>query len=344
MSATTVSAGIETGPAALPDATSATNRIRFFCWNRYLSPDCLTQFTRESGVAVDFVGFVSDDDCLHRVKSGEVFDVIMATDYAAHVLMGRGLLRPLDFTRLPNWEYMTVPELREPPLDPGTGGVKYTTVNYWGTEGFTARLDKVPHPVNSWKMLFDSTYKGQISMLGGAREAFAPALFLLGSDANCTDPATVEEATRMLIAQRPLVLSYDSDRVGPYLEDGTALVHCWNGDAAEAIRRGTHQFIYLLPNEGFSLWGDAPCIPANAREVEAAHLLLDFLMRPDIGALNADYSGYLPAIPAAVDLVKSLAQRSLSPTEDQVKRGVVQRDLGPFNEVYEEAFARVLAS
>ena len=89
---------------------------------------------------------------------------------------------------------------------------------------------------------------------------------------------------------------------------------------------------------------DAPFIPANAPDPEAAHLFLDFLMRPEIAALNADYSGYPPAISAADELLKSLIQRSLRPLDTQLARGVFQRDLGPVNKLYEDAFGRVLAS
>jgi spermidine/putrescine transport system substrate-binding protein len=328
-------------PADTPN--SPARRVRFLCWDDYVDPACLAEFTAETGVGVETVVMKNDDDCIHRVTSGEPFDAVLGTDYAAQVLIGRGLVRPLSLDHLPNWSLVTDARFREPVFDPGTGGVKYTSVNYWGTEGFAVRIDKVPHVVNSWKMLFDETYAGQIAMLGGAREVFAPALYLLGSDCNCTDRALVAEATEMLIAQHPLVVSYDSSDVRSHLLDGTAVVHCWNGDAASALSHGVFQIAYLLPDEGFSAWMDAPFIPARASDPEAAHQLLDFLLRPEVAARNADFSGYMPVLPAADALVKSAVQRSLQPLESQAARGVFQRDLGAFNGVYEEAFLRVLA-
>ena len=335
----------DVSPAAAPDDVSSPSRsIRFFCWNDYISPNCLAAFTSATGIGVETVVFESDDDCLHRLKARESFDVVLATDYAAQVMINLGLLQPLSFERLPNWNKVTQPEFQQPVFDPGSDGRKYTTVNFWGTEGFTVRLDKVERPVNSWKMLFDERYRGQIAMLGGSREVFAPALNLLGSNVNCTDRAIIEQATQMLIAQHPLVVSYDSSNVSARLLDGTAIVHCWNGDAAAALSHGAYQLAYLLPQEGYSMWADAPCVPTNAPDPDAAHLFLDFLMRPEIAARNADYSGYLPVIPAADALVRSAVQRSLRPLESQIARGVFQCDLGPFQDVYDEAFARVLAS
>lgn len=321
------------------------HHIRLLSWRLYVDPECLAAFERETGIGVEEVTILSDDDCLRHVRSGEAFDVVLNSEYCASVLIREGLVQPLDLARLPNFALVTDPTFRSPPFDPGTGGVKYTTVNFCGTMGFCVHLDRVVHPTNSWRMLFDEAYRGQITMLGDARQVLASALYLLGSDCNCTDRALIDEATEMLVAQRALVSVYTSDEdLGPLLEKGAAIVVCYNGDVALALRNGATGLAFMLPQEGYNLWMDAPLIPANAPYPEAAHLLLDFLMRPEIGAQNGDYSGYLPAIDAAEARLKSLVQRSLRPLDTQIARGVFQRDLGEFNQVYEEAFRKILAS
>jgi spermidine/putrescine transport system substrate-binding protein len=319
--------------------------IRFLCWNDYVHPDCLTRFTSETGIAVERIPLYSDDECLRRIKGGEPIDVVLNTNYSAEVLINLRLVRPLSLDLLPNFAHATDRRFGAPAFDPGSSGVKYTTVNYWGSLGFAVRLDAVARPVNSWRMLFNEEYAGRITMCGDAREVFAPALFLLGSDCNCTDRAIIDEATQMLIAQRRLVSVYSSDdEFGMLVDRGNVIVQCWNGDVALALKRGETGLAFMLPHEGYDIWMDAPFIPVSARDPEAAHLLLDFLMRPDVAAQNADFSGYPPAIPAADELLKSLIQRSLRPLDAQLTRGVFQRDLGPLNQVYEEAFRKVLAS
>ena len=328
------------------DATALREgRIRFLTWRLYIDPECIATFTRETGIGVEEVTIESDRQCLRHLKSGEVFDVALTTDYAAQVMIREGMVRPLDLRRLPNFAGVTDPTFRSPPFDPGTGGVKYTAVNYWGTMGFCVHLGRVHRPLNSWKMLFDEAYRGKVTMFGDAREVFSSALFLLGSDCNCTDQDLLEQATEMLIAQKPLVSVYSSDDdIGLLIDRGNAVVPCWNGDVAYSLTHGATDLAFMLPQEGYNLWMDAPFIPANASDSEAGHLFLDFLMRPDIAARNGDYSGYLPVIDAAEARLKSLLQRSLRPLPEQVARGVFQRDLGGFEQVYDQAFRKLMAS
>ena len=56
---------------------------------------------------------------------------------------------------------------------------------------------------------------------------------------------------------------------------------------------------YAIPAEGAQLWIDAWVIPADAPHVDAAYKFLDFVLRPDIAALNSNYIGYANAVPAS---------------------------------------------
>jgi len=317
--------------------------IRLLNWNDYTAPAVLARFAAETGIAVEEVFVERNEDYIDRVTAGEVFDVIMPTDWAAAALANAGLLQPLDMERLPNWRHVTQPSFQHPPYDIGVGDQKYTSVYMFGTEGFAVALDKVEKPRRSWEMLYDPTYAGQIAMVDGSREVLAPALFLLGAGPNTTDRETIERATQMAIEQRRLVLAYDAQDVMRRIVDGVPLVHCWDGDVAAALTRGATGIRYMLPREGYRLWADAPCIPANAPDPDAAHRLLDFLLQPDVAAQNADFAGYQPVVPAAEPLIRSLVQRVVRPTDEQIAVGTFLRDLGEFNAVYEAAYQRVRA-
>lgn len=315
--------------------------LRLLNWHDYTSHVCLAEFEALTGVRVEEVYADADEDYVRRVVAGEQFDVLMSNDWATAALAAAGKLQPLDLDRLPNWRHVTQPEFRHPPYDPGTDGRKYSSVGFFGAEGFAVRLDKVALPTSSWEMLFDPAYAGQITLIDGVRQALAPALFTIGSDPNTTDQATLDRAVELAIGQRRLVLAYDSVDLKRYIIDGVTLVHCWAGDYAGAVRAGVTEARFILPREGYLLWADAPCIPADARDPANAHRFLDFLMEPRIAALNADHAGYQPVVPAADALIKSLMQRAMRPTAEQLAKGTFPRDLGAFNGAYDEAYARV---
>jgi spermidine/putrescine transport system substrate-binding protein len=321
----------------------ASRSIRFLNWVDYVAPHVLARFEAETGVHVEETYFSTDAECVARVTAGESFDVVLSTDYVSAGLRNAGLLQPLDMERLPNWRHVTNQRLRQPPHDPETDGHKYTSVLYFGTEGFAVQIDKVARIRSSWEMLFDPAFKGEIAMVDGSREVLAPALFLLGSSPNTTDRELLDEATAMATEQRALVSVYDSDTPQQRIVDGVAIVHCWDGDVGRAISSGATQVRYILPQEGFSLWVDGPCIPVSARDPEAAHRFIDFLLEPEVAAANANYSGYHPVVAAAEPMIRSLVQRSLRPTEEQIEAGTFLDDLGEFSAAYEAAYARVLA-
>jgi spermidine/putrescine transport system substrate-binding protein len=315
--------------------------IKLLNWADYLSSDLLKGFEAKTGIRVDESWIDRNDDFVARVAAGERYDVIMPTDWAAEALLKAGLLQPLDMELLPNWENVTQPYFRSPPYDPGGAGHKFTSVCYFGTEGFAVRLDRIAMPKKSWQMLYDPDYAGQITMLDGSREVLGPALFLLGADPNTTDPILLDQAAAMAVAQRPLVTMYDTKALARRILDGTPIVECWDGDVAAAITQGAPGIRYVLPSEGYRVWADAPCIPANAREPAAAHRFLNYLLEPRVAARNADHTGYQPVVPAADPLVRSLVQRSMRPTDEQMQAGTFLRDLGEFNAAFEQSYAKV---
>ena len=49
----------------------------------------------------------------------------------------------------------------------------------------------------------------------------------------------------------------------------------------------------VYPKEGIGFGIDGFVIPAGAKNADNAHVFLDYLMRPEIAAHNAEYQGYM---------------------------------------------------
>jgi len=129
-----------------------------------------------------------------------------------------------------------------------------------------------------------------------------------------------------------------------FIMHGQPLTQCWDGDATNAMNRiGISKVRYVLPKEGYMVWADAPGIPANAPSPYGAHLFLDFIMRPSVAAANASFTGYQPVIEAADPLIKSLVQRAIRPTEEQIAGGTFPQDLGSFDAAVDKAYKKIVA-
>ena len=334
--------GGDGGPGPIESTMPAT--LNMFNWAEYLSAKVKKQFQAQNKCAVNEILFDSNEQCVAGVeKKPDAYDVCFPEEWAAEVLMKAGLLYPLDMKLIPNFANVTDPSFRKPPYDPETDGKKYTVPYMFGSIGFGTRLDLVPDPPDSWEALYDKRYKKKITMLDGAREVLGPALFLMGTDPNTTDQAQIDEATQRAIQQKALVAKYDSADMTANMESGKyVFVECWDGDAIGAMNSiGLSKIRYVLPSEGYVVWADALCIPKSSPHVYAAHLFLNFLLDVKVTAENANYTGYQPVVEAADPLIKSLVQRAMRPTPEQIASGIYIQDLGADNAKYDAAWEKV---
>ena len=137
---------------------------------------------------------------------------------------------------------------------------------------------------------------GKISMLDDERETIGAALMYLGYSINDTDPAHLEEAKNLLIEQSKCVKAYDSQTNDDLIISGeTVLAHIWTGDAILAglpDYGGREGIVYVIPEEGCTIWQDNMAIPVNAPNAYTAMIFMNYLQYPEIAAQNAEYVGY----------------------------------------------------
>jgi spermidine/putrescine transport system substrate-binding protein len=167
----------------------------------------------------------------------------------------------------------------------------------WGTTGIGYIDGEVDEPT-SWSVLFEpdpeSAVFGRTTMLDDVREGFSAALIYLGYDINTIDESQLEEAKELLIAAKSGLAGYDSDTFENLLASGENLMaHGWNGDFLTA-QVENENIAYTVPSEGGVIWVDNICIPVTATPQEklAGEMFIDFILRPEIGAMISMYNYY----------------------------------------------------
>jgi spermidine/putrescine transport system substrate-binding protein len=189
--------------------------------------------------------------------------------------------------------------------------------------------------VDSWSALFDpaqiAKYKGKFSMLDDQREAPGAALKYLGKSLNDTDPADLKAAQELLIAQKPFLASYNSSDVNRKLASHEyVLAHAWSGMAMQAHNglgsdfSGNPDITFAMPKEGGMIWMDNMAILKDSPNAYTAHAFINFLMRPEVAARNAEYIGYLLPNKDGVALlpqrIKDLYAAGFAPDPEMMKR------------------------
>ena len=148
-----------------------------------------------------------------------------------------------------------------------------------------------------------------VSVVDSPSDVIGAVLAWLGHDANRPTPKQLQAAERSLLAIRPHLRKIDTGNQINDLAGGTiCLMVTWSTNVQVARNRAREagvaaDFRYVVPKEGSVAWFDSLAIPADAPHPEAAHAFIEFMLRPDIAARNANFIGSASMNAAATPLV-----------------------------------------
>ena len=332
--------------AGINSATAADNNILYFYnWTEYVPPGLLEQFTQETGIKVIYSTYESNESMYTKLKTYKegAYDLVVPSTYFIAKMSKEGMLQKIDKSKLNHFDNLD-PNLLSKEFDPHND---YSIPYIWGATNIGINNEVIdPASVTSWADLWDVKYKNSLLLTDDAREVFQMALLKLGYSGNTQDPKQIEEAYLELQKLMPNVLAFNSDNpANPFMEGEIDIGMIWNGSAYVARQSGA-SIETIWPKEGGIFWMDSLAIPANAKNVEGAHKMIEFLLRPEIAAQVAETVGYPTPNLKAKQLLPAELQKdqSLYPDESVIKAGEWQNDVGEANILYESYFQKLKAS
>jgi spermidine/putrescine transport system substrate-binding protein len=210
------------------------------------------------------------------------------TKNAAEVMIRQKLLAPLDPALLPNLKNLA-PEFRHRAHDPAGA---YTVPYMSGTVGIVVNTEKVKLPVKGYTDVFQPAFKDRIVVLNDTRELVTWALYTLHRPINTITPESLAAARPVVAGWVKLVKVFDSDSPKTALLNGDVdLGIVWSGEAA-LLWKENKKFQYVIPAEGAHQFIDVLAIPANAKNREAAHKFIDYILRPEVSVLISEAFPY----------------------------------------------------
>lgn len=284
------------GESAIYDRFQDKNvTINVYNWGEYISDgsddslDINSAFTERTGIKVQYATFASNEELYAKLKSGgSGYDIIIPSDYMISRMMKEDMLLPLDFNNIPNFSKI-MEKFKNPNYDPQN---LYSVPYMWGTVGIIYNTTMVDQTVNSWDILWDARYLGQILMFSNSRDAFGISLMRLGYSMNSEDQQQLREACDELKKQKSLVQAYVMDEIFDKMQGGeAALAPYYAGDAITMIDTNP-DLAWAVPEEGTNRFVDAMCIPKGAQNKEAAELYINFMCETEVAAANCGYIGY----------------------------------------------------
>ncbi|MBQ0833523.1 extracellular solute-binding protein [Marinobacter sp.] len=304
--------------------------LNLYNWSEYMPQEVLTRFQDETGIKVIYTTYDSNEAMYARLKlldESAAYDLAVPSTYYVSKMRNEGLLMPIDRSKISGFDQLD-PELTGLDIDPGN---QYSVPYLWGTTGIgvdTADIDG--EPVVAWEDLWDERFEGRVNLTNDMREVFHMGLRVLGYSGNSTDPQQIEEAYEKLTELMPSVRTFNSDAPRmPFLEGEADVGMIWNGEAVMG-KESMEALEYVYPKEGVIAWLDSFVIPKNAKNPEAAHKFISFVLQPEIAALISEDIGYAtPVLPARDMLGDEVAgDRSSYPSPEDMVNAEFQTDIG----------------
>lgn len=278
--------------------------LNVYNWGEYISDgsedsfDTIREFEKwyeanyGQKLKVNYDTYASNEDMYNKISSGAVsYDVIIPSDYMIARMKDEGMLLPLDFDNIPNYQYIDE-SFRGLYYDPDN---QYTVPYTYGMVGIIYNANIVDEAdAQGWDLMWNSKYAGNILQFNNSRDAFGTAQYKLGLDVNDTDQAKWDAALVELKTQAPLVKSYVMDEVYNMMESGeAAIAPYYAGDYFTMLDAQADnvdlRFYYPDPTNFFV---DAMCIPSCCQNKELAEIFINYMLSAEPAIANAEYIYY----------------------------------------------------
>ena len=297
--------------------------LNIYNWSDYIAEDTIKNFEAETGIKVRYDNYDNNEILHAKLVAGKTgYDIVVPGSHFAKTQIEGGLLQKLDRSKLTHWNNLDKGLLEQlAKLDPGNA---YLVDWMWGyvTVGINvnkvkAALGDLPMPENAWSLLFDTQYVSKlkgcgVSVLDSASEVIPAALMYAGKPPFSKVAADYAEAAKLLKTIRPFVTRFSSSG---YIEEmaagSTCLVLGFSGDiniarsrAAAAKSKTPVVIEALVPKTGATMFFDTMAIPKDAKNVENAHLFINYILRPEVHAALTNKVFYANPNAASLKFVK----------------------------------------
>lgn len=286
------------------DVSATPPTLHIYNWSDFIARDTLANFKQQTGINITYDIYDSNEILDGKLMAGNTgFDLVVPSDNFLARQLHLGLYLPLDKQKLPNYHHLDEKLLRMMAIhDPDN---RYAIPYIWQSTGIGYNVEKVKQilgdnaPLDSWDLVFKAENLTKLKQCGVAfldtpSEMFPTVLNYLAKDPNSQNPEDYQQAMQFLATLRDNVTYFHNSK---YISDLSAGDICvaigWSGDimqAANAAKLANNgvQINYFVPKEGAIISFDVWAIPKDAKNVDLAHIFLNYLLEPKVIANNTN--------------------------------------------------------
>ena len=279
-------------------------QLNLIAWEGYAQPQWVTPFEKATGCQVNakYAGSSSEMVSLMANGCGGQYDLVSASGDADLRLIYSGDVKPVNTNLLPDFKnlqsFLQSPAFNT--IDGAHFGISYEfgpNVLLYSTKSFA----KAP---TSWSAIYDSKYKGQVTVPNNPIQIADAALYLAKTTPSLgiTDPYELNQtqfnaAVNLLKTQRPLIKKYwdlASQEINLF-QSNTAVVGAAWPYQTNTLKAANVAVADTIPAEGATGWADTWMLATKAPHPNCAYEWMKWATTPTVQAQQAIYFGETPA-------------------------------------------------
>jgi putative spermidine/putrescine transport system substrate-binding protein/spermidine/putrescine transport system substrate-binding protein len=295
-----------------------TATLNLLVWEGYADPRFVKGFEEAHRCRVTASYMGSSDELVAKLRGGSAgnYDVVSPSSDVATMIAKAGLATALDLTKIPTYSQLS-PQLRSLPLVK-IEGKTYGVPFMWGPDPLLYDASAFRAPPESWSILWDSKYKGRISVWDDLSTVYMAAQ-LLGYDQpdpgqlyNLTDQQ-LENVKKKLLELKPnirKIWSTGGELTNLFENHEVVLAMGWPLMTNDLRKRG-FPIGETIPRENTTGWIDHLMITAASDHKDLAYEFLEYMVQPKTQKAATDVTGYIPANPQAAQFMTADEKRNL---------------------------------
>ncbi len=302
--------------APVPASVGKTEgHLNLIAWEGYAQPQWVKPFEQATGcqVSAKYAGSSSEMVSLMANGGGGQYDLVSASGDADLRLIYGGDVRPVNIGLMPNWHNFH-PFLQSPAFN--TIGGKHYGISYeFGPNVLLYSTKTFPTAPDSWSVLYNKKYSGQITVPNNPIQIADAALYLSKTKPSLgiTDPYELTQpqfdaAVSLLKAEHPLIKKYwdlASQEISLF-QSGTTVVGAAWPYQTNTLKAAHAPVADTIPAQGATGWADTWMLAAKAPHPNCAYKWMQWATTPKVQAQEAVFFGETPANKLACPIMDSI--------------------------------------
>lgn len=286
--------------------------LKVYNAGEYIDTTLISAFEKEADCKVVYETFDSNESMYTKVSSGELYDIIIPSDYMIERLIKEDMLAEIDWSKISNKDGLKK-EIMSQNFDKEN---KYHVPYFWGTVGILYNknvVDMADLENQGWGILKNTKYKDDLYMYDSERDAFMIALKNLGYSLNTDNKAELDAAYDWLVEQNKTMnpIYVGDDVIDNMISGNKSLAIVYSGDAAYIMTENP-ELGYYEPKEGTNFWVDGMVLTKSSENTELAHKFMDFMIREENAKRNSEKVGYSSSVESVFSDMKNSVYKDIS--------------------------------